>query len=107
MAVFSARFSCFPGMLGAGAMFFAASCWWVPLLMFTGKVAYSLYLLHCPQFKLAGAAWILLYGSKLRSFLLPILAHCPGGSNGIGFFRLIQLPSYDLATDTGILILQK
>jgi peptidoglycan/LPS O-acetylase OafA/YrhL len=61
-------------VLGPGARFFTTRQWWVSPLVFVGMVPYSFYLLHFPLFKLAGAVWLQLYGSKPESFLAPTLA---------------------------------
>lgn len=94
-------------VLGPGEMFFSRNHWLVPPLMFTGTVSYSLYLLHFPLFKLAGAAWIHLYGSKPESFLLPTLATLMVIPMAWFFYRLIELPSHDLARKLGSFIQKK
>ena len=94
-------------VLGPGATFFFGNQWWVPPLVFTGTVSYSLYLLHFPLFKLAGAAWIHLYGSKPESFLVPTLATVLVVPMAWVFYRLIELPSHDLARKLGSSIQKK
>jgi peptidoglycan/LPS O-acetylase OafA/YrhL len=94
-------------VLGPGATFFSSKQWWVPPLMFTGTVSYSLYLLHFPLFKLASAGWIQLYGSKPESFLVPTLASVLAVPIAWLFYRLIELPSHDLARKLGSSIQKK
>jgi len=94
-------------VLGPGATFFSSNHWWVPPLVFTGTVSYSLYLLHFPLFKLAGAVWIQVYGSKPESFLVPTLATILVVPMAWLFYRLIELPSHDVARKLGSSIQKK
>ena len=94
-------------VLGPGATVFSSNQWWVQPLVFTGTVFYSLYLIHFPLFKLAGAAWFQLYGSKPESFLVPTLATVLAVPLAWVFYRWIELPSHDLARKLGSSILKK
>lgn len=94
-------------VLGPGETLFSANKWWVPPLVFTGTLSYSLYLLHFPLFKLAGSAWIQLYGTKPESFLVPTLATLLVVPMAWVFYRLIELPFHDLARKLGSSIQKK
>jgi peptidoglycan/LPS O-acetylase OafA/YrhL len=88
-------------VLGPGSRFFTLGRWWVPPLMFTGTVSYSLYLLHFPLFKLAGHAWVEVYGSKPESFLIPSIATFLVIPFAWFFYRVVELPTHQLARNLG------
>jgi peptidoglycan/LPS O-acetylase OafA/YrhL len=94
-------------VLGPGATAFSSNQRWVQPLVFTGSVSYSLYLIHFPLFKLAGAAWIQHYGSKPESFLVPTLATVLVVPMAWVFYRLIELPFHELARKLGTSIQKK
>jgi peptidoglycan/LPS O-acetylase OafA/YrhL len=81
--------------LGPGAPYFAPSKWWVQLLVFLGMISYSVYLLHFPLFRLAGAAWVSLYGSKPDSFFIPTLATALIVPIAWMFYKFIERPSQE------------
>ena len=91
-------------VLGPGATVFSSNQWWVQPLVFTGTVSYSLYLIHFPLFKLAGAVWFQLYGSKPESFLVPTLATVLVVPLAWIFYRLIELPTHELGRHWGAAI---
>jgi peptidoglycan/LPS O-acetylase OafA/YrhL len=94
-------------VLGPGSRFFVEDCWWMPPLVFAGTISYSIYLLHFPIFKLAGAAFVLVYGSKPESFLLPTLATLLVIPFAWIFYRLIELPTHELGRKWGSFIQNK
>jgi peptidoglycan/LPS O-acetylase OafA/YrhL len=63
-------------------------------LIFTGVVSYSLYLLHFPIFKLAGASWRALFGGKPESFLIPKFATILMVQVAWLFYRFVELPCH-------------
>ena len=86
--------------LGPGARFFAPTAWWVRMLVFFGTVSYSIYLLHFPLFRLAGAAWFSAFGSKPESFLVPTLGTLLVVPVAWIFYRLVEHPSHELGRRT-------
>jgi peptidoglycan/LPS O-acetylase OafA/YrhL len=94
-------------VLGPGARYFSLHTPWIPPLVFTGTVSYSLYLLHFPVFKLSGAAWIWLTGAKPESFLIPTLATLMMIPLAWVFYRLVELPTHRFAQRWGSLIQEK
>jgi peptidoglycan/LPS O-acetylase OafA/YrhL len=88
-------------VLGPGSRFFTFGRWWVPPLMFTGTVSYSLYLLHFPLFKLAGHAWVEAYGSKPESFLIPSIATFLVIPVAWFFYSVVELPTHQFARNLG------
>jgi len=91
-------------VLGPGARVFTTRHWWVSPLVFVGMVSYSFYLLHFPLFKLAGAMWVQLYGSKPESFLLPTLATVMVVPFAWIFYRLVELPTHEIGRRWGAVI---
>lgn len=84
-------------MLGAGRAHFLPERTWLKPWVFIGTVSYSLYLLHFPLFKLAGAAWIALYGSKPDSFLVPTVSTVLVIPFAWIFYRWIEAPTHQIA----------
>lgn len=87
--------------LGPGERFFSESACWVRMLAFAGTISYSVYLLHFPLFRLAGAFWIWIFGAKPQSFLIPtfftllIIPAC------WLFYRVIEKPSHEIGRKLG------
>lgn len=69
--------------------------------MFTGTVSYSLYLLHFPLFKMAGYAWVQVYGSKPESFLVPSIATFLVIPVVWFFYSAVELPTHQFARNLG------
>lgn len=88
-------------VLGPGARFFAEGYWWVQILILTGTVSYSYYLLHFPVFKLAGALWLDLYSTKPESFLWPTLATIAMIPIAWCFYVVVERPTHHLARRLG------
>lgn len=88
-------------VLGPGSRLLTLSRWWVTPLMFTGTVSYSLYLLHFPLFKMAGCAWVQVYGSKPESFLVPSIATFLVIPVAWLFYKVVELPTHQLARSLG------
>ncbi|MBU6181583.1 MAG: acyltransferase [Verrucomicrobia bacterium] len=88
-------------VLGPGSLFFSRSAPWVRILAFTGTISYSIYLLHFPLFRLAGAAWVSMFGSKPDSFFIPTLATLLVVPVAWVFFRVIEMPSHQIGRRLG------
>ena len=88
-------------VLGPGAKFFGHDRWWVRILILTGTVSYSYYLLHFPVFKLAGAVWVHLFASKPVSFLVPTMATIAMIPIAWSFYVLVEKPTHKLARKLG------
>jgi peptidoglycan/LPS O-acetylase OafA/YrhL len=88
-------------MLGAGRSHFLPERTWLKPWVFIGTVSYSLYLLHFPLFKLAGAAWMALYGSKPHSFLVSTIATVLVIPMSWIFYRWIEFPTHQIARHLG------
>jgi peptidoglycan/LPS O-acetylase OafA/YrhL len=86
--------------LGPGARFFVPAAWWVRALVFAGTISYSIYLLHFPLFRLAGAAWVSAFGTKPESFLVPTLGTLLVVPLAWIFYRLVELPSHEIGRRT-------
>ena len=88
-------------VLGSGRAHFLPERTWLKPWVFIGTVSYSLYLLHFPLFKLAGAAWVAVYGAKPASFLVPTLATLLVIPFAWIFYRWIEWPTHQLARQLG------
>ena len=84
-------------VLGPGSCFFAVDRWWLSPLIGTGALSYSYYLLHFPVFKLAGNAWVQLFGSKPNSFLVPSIATIAMIPIAWAFYKLVEQPTHQFA----------
>lgn len=91
-------------VLGPGSRHFTEQRFWVSPLVFVGMISYSLYLFHFPLFKLAGAAWFVLFAAKPDSFLIPTLASLLMIPLAWVFYRLVELPTHRFAQKLGTAI---
>lgn len=62
------------------------------MLTGVGTISYSVYLIHYPLFRLAGALWVNHYGSKPETFLVPTVAMICVIPFAWVFYRLFELP---------------
>jgi peptidoglycan/LPS O-acetylase OafA/YrhL len=71
------------------------------VLVWVGTLSYSLYLVHFPLFRLAGAAWKAANGTKPVNLLVPLIAAVMVVPLAGLFYRCIEAPSHRLARSTG------
>jgi peptidoglycan/LPS O-acetylase OafA/YrhL len=67
------------------------------LLLWLGKISYSLYLVHFPLLILLGACWLALFGAKPSSLLVPLAATLITLPVAYAFWRWIERPSQLMA----------
>jgi peptidoglycan/LPS O-acetylase OafA/YrhL len=79
--------------LGPGQGFFHRRSVWLRCLGFCGVVSYSIYLLHFPLFRMAGAVWQECFGAKPQSFLVPTVAVAMVVPAAWIFYRWIEEPA--------------
>ncbi len=68
---------------------------------FLGLIAYSLYLLNYPFFRLCGATWISIFGTKPASFLIPLFFSVLCIPLAYAFYLVVEAPSHRLAKKLG------
>lgn len=71
------------------------------LLVWLGTLSYSLYLVHFPLFRLAGAAWKAGAGHKPLNLLVPLAAAVLVVPVAALFYRWVEAPSHRLARTVG------
>ncbi len=67
------------------------------LFLSIGLISYSLYLIHFPFFKLCGAIWINIFGTKPANFLIPLFFCIVCIPLAYAFYLYIEAPSHRLA----------
>jgi peptidoglycan/LPS O-acetylase OafA/YrhL len=67
------------------------------MLLWLGKISYSLYLVHFPLLILLGAGWLALFGQKPSSLLVPLAATLITLPVAYGFWRWVERPSQLMA----------
>lgn len=71
------------------------------IFSFIGLIAYSLYLLNYPFFRLCGAAWISIFGTKPVNFLIPVFFSLLCIPLAYAFYLVVEAPSHKLAKKLG------
>jgi peptidoglycan/LPS O-acetylase OafA/YrhL len=71
------------------------------VLVWMGALSYSLYLVHFPLFRVAGAAWVATHGSKPINLLVPLIAAFLVVPLAGLFYRFVESPSHRLARSMG------
>ena len=62
-----------------------------------GLISYSLYLLNYPFFRLCGAIWISIFGTKPTNFLIPLFFSVLCIPLAYGFYAVVETPAHRLA----------
>ena len=71
------------------------------ILLWLGLISYSLYLVHYPFFKLCGAIWVGMFGTKPVNFLIPLVFSVLSIPLAYAFYSYIEAPSHRLARKIG------
>ena len=66
-----------------------------------GLISYSLYLLNYPFFRLCGAIWINIFGTKPANFLIPLFFSVLCIPLAYAFYAGVEAPSHKLARKLG------
>jgi len=69
----------------------------VGLLVWSGKISYSAYLIHGPLFALCGFLWIHAFGDKPASFLVPLAFSAGVWPIAWLFWRFCEMPFHQIA----------
>lgn len=67
------------------------------ICLFLGLISYSLYLVHFPFFRLGGAAWLAVFGSKPGNLLIAFIACLLCIPISYAFYNFFEAPSHRLA----------
>jgi peptidoglycan/LPS O-acetylase OafA/YrhL len=71
------------------------------ILIWLGKISYSLYLIHFPFFYLMGKLWIAIYGHKPANLLICFVFSILAMLFAWGFYMVIEKPAHILARRLG------
>jgi peptidoglycan/LPS O-acetylase OafA/YrhL len=71
------------------------------IFSFLGLIAYSLYLLNYPFFRLCGEIWMNIFGTKPANFLIPLCFSVLCIPLAYAFYVCVEAPSHKLARKLG------
>lgn len=71
------------------------------ILLWLGKISYSVYLVHFPFFYLIGNFWVSHYGHKPTNFIVCVITSFFAVLLGSVFYKLVEKPSHILARKLG------